>query len=283
MAVPESQRRRHAAVLRLRRQWVVAAKRLSLRDASDCSSGGGPGVPSVVQHASWFTSRFLCRRPAETDMPSITPIEVTSPGVEAEAVTPLRVDSGDTVAIGDVTITESDDSTLAVSSAVMNASAVTVAGVEYPANTCVQYTLTITGTVRNSVMKHVDFVYTTTAGDERTVRQQFKLLPHFESAGGVLAYGSGTVTTLSSAPVAALYPGIYDVDTAAGAFTVSLRQVRGVWRFLDPSNATAANNFTIGTTSQTFNSSTGPLIFDGSHLELLVYNVDGTVNYKWTV
>ena len=210
------------------------------------------------------------------------PIELVSQGTEYQAMTPLRVDAGDTVVIGNVTSSSSHSDTT-VSSAAINSAPVTIGGAEYPTGTVVQYTLATTAIVTQDRQSYVDFSYTTQSGDIRKVRETIVVKPHFATSGGTAVFGGGQVTALTSAPAAALYPGIYDIDTASAAFTVLLRQVKGVWLFLDPTGSTATNNLTIGTSGQTFNGSTGPLVWDGSHKEVRVYNAAGSTAYKVTL
>lgn len=209
-------------------------------------------------------------------------IELVSEGTEYQAMTPLRVDSGDTVVVGNVTATSSHSDTT-VSSMAINSAPVTIGGAEYPTGTVVQYTLTTTAIVTQDRQSYVDFGYTTQSGDIRKVRETITVKPYFAASGGTAVYGGGLVTSLTSAPAAALYPGVYDIDTSGGAFTVELRQVKGVWLFLDPTNSTDTNNLTIGTSSQTFNGSTGPLIWDGSHKEVRVFNAAGSTAFKVTL
>lgn len=209
-------------------------------------------------------------------------IELVSQGTEYQAMTPLRVDSGDTVVVGNVTATSSHSDTT-VSSMAINSAAVTIEGAEYPAGTVVQYTLATTAIVTSDRKSYVDFAYTTQSGDVRKVRETITVKPHFAADGGTAVYGGGQVTSLTSAPAAALYPGVYDLDTSGGAFTVLLRQVKGVWLFLDPTGSTATNNLTIGTSSQTFNGTTGPLTWDGSHKEVRLINTAASTAFKVTL
>lgn len=210
------------------------------------------------------------------------PIELVSQGTEYQAMTPLRVDSGDTVVVGNVTATSSHSDTT-VSSMAINSAAVAIGGAEYPAGTVVQYTLTTTAIVTQDRQSYVDFSYTTQSGDVRKVRETITVKPHFAASGGTAVYGGGQITSLTTAPAAALYPGVYDIDTSGGAFTVELRQVKGVWLFLDPLGTTADDNLTIGTSSQTFNGSTGALVWDGSAREVRVYNTAGSTAFKVTL
>lgn len=210
------------------------------------------------------------------------PIELTSQGTEYQAMTPLRVDAGDTVVVGNVTATSSHSDVTATVVAI-NAAAVTIGGAEYPAGTVAQYTLATTAVVAKDRESYVDFTYTTQSGDVRKVRETITVKPHFAVTGGTAVYGGGQVTSLTTAPAAALYPGIYDVDTSGGAFTVELRQVKGVWLFLDPTGSTASDNLTIGTSGQTFNGTAGPLTWDGSAKEVRVYNTGGSTAYKVTL
>lgn len=213
----------------------------------------------------------------------ISAIEANQPGVEVGLVTPLRVDTGDTVVIGDVTITPSDSSTMTVSAASMNSSPVVIGTTEYPTSTVVLYTLTVTGSIAKDRQVSLSFAYTTQTGDQRIVVQHLTLKPNFTATGGVAVYGGGSIEVLTTAPSAALYPGLYDVNTSGGVFTVLLREVKGDWHFLDAANTTATNNLTIGTAGQTFNGAAGPLVMDGNVGVCRVYNVSGGTAYKVVV
>ena len=214
---------------------------------------------------------------------AIPNVQVTQPGVEVAVVTPLRVDAGDTVVIGTVTITPSDASTMSVSSAAMTAVDTDIGGTIYPAGQAVSYTLTVTGALTRNREASLKFEYTTQTGDERIVTQPITLVPSFTATGGVAVFGGGLIESLAAAPALALYPGHYDIDTSGAAFTVLLRQVKGEWLFLDPLDTTATNNLTIGTASQTFNGQTGPLVMDGEVLACRVYNVAGGSAFKVTI
>lgn len=214
---------------------------------------------------------------------AIPNVQVTQPGVEVAVVTPLRVDAGDTVVIGNVTITPSDTSTMSVSAASMTTTDTDIGGTIYPAGQAVTYTLTVTGTLAKDRQASIRFDYTTQTGDERIVSQPILLVPKFTATGGVAVFGGGLIESLATAPASALYPGHYDIDTSSGPFTVLLREVKGEWLFLDPLDTTTTNNLTIGTSSQTFNGQTGPLVMDGEVLACRVYNVAGGSAFKVTI
>lgn len=213
----------------------------------------------------------------------INKVEANQPGTEVGLVTPLRVDVGDTVILGNVSETVSDSATMTVSGKSINTTPVVVGDITYPAGQAVIYTLAVTGSLAADRTVSILWNYTTQTGDVRKVRQYILLRPHHVATGGVTAFGGGTITQLTTAPAAALYPGLYDINTAGGAFTVLLQQVAGEWIFLDAANTTATNNLTIGTSSQTFNGSTGPLVMDGSVGVCRVYASAGGTAFKVVV
>ena len=206
-------------------------------------------------------------------------IEITAQGTEVQAMTPLRIDAGDTVSIGNVSIASSHTDTT-TSAATMNAAPVTIDGVEYLANTVVTYTLATTAQVTSDRETFLTFTYTTASGDIRKVRETITVKPHFAAIGGTAVYGAGLITALTAAPAQAVYPGIYHLDATGGVFTVLLQQVRGMWLFLDPTGTTASNNVSVGTGAQTFNGTAGPLTINGSHKEVRVINLAATNAYR---
>jgi hypothetical protein len=214
------------------------------------------------------------------DLPNV---ELNQPGVEVGCITPLKVDPGDSVLIGDVTITPSDASTMTVSAAVMNTVAVDVGGAQYAPGQAVSYTLTVTGSITKDRTVFIEFAYTTSTGDERIVSQEVLLKPKFTATGGLAVFLSGgLIESVATAPAEALYPGHYDVDTSGGPFTVLLREVAGEWLFFDPLKTTAANNLTVGTAAQTFNGVVGPFVIDGKNENCRVYSLSGGPAFKVT-
>lgn len=210
------------------------------------------------------------------------PIEITNSGTEYTALTPLRVDTGDTVLVANVAVASSHTDTT-VSGLAMNAAAVTIDGIEYPANTVATYNVATTASVTRDRKTYLTFTYTTQTGDVRKARDTITVKPHFAVLGGTAVYGAGLVTALTAAPAEAVYPGIYHLDASGGAFTVLLRQVRGMWLFLDPTGTAATNNVSVGTSGQTFNGTAGPLTIDGSHKEVRVINLAATAAYRVTL
>lgn len=233
-------------------------------------------------------------------MALFTAYELTAPNGVIKAVRfGLSVPAGDEIDdISDVTLSSTDAGLIQISNAALNASTWSIAGKSFAAGQAVQFDLAAIDDGSGSPESHKVFAdWTSLAGNRRKDYMPLIVSPYSIAIAEDLAEALVTQllplsadvaelirqenpVVLDAAPSAAQSPSAFVLDSSGGAFTVLLEQTIGTWRFYDVDGSTATNSVTIGTSGQTFNGETGPLVLDAGIGMVEIINTAGSTAFS---